>query len=336
MKKRSMAAFAAFTFLVFLVLGCQTKRAPTAEDLVGMPVKQLANYPHDFARSVPDRIQEAPEVLLSYLRRIDYDPTYKSYLPNATEKALFRDYFALLPESYRRLLSERLAGVYFLDHFKGGGMADYVFAEDGGLYLIMIFNAEVLRTPLGAWIAERDNSPFATGGDIAAVNGLGAGYQGLIHTLVHEASHAWDYIHTMTPYVERDLFVAANGGKVVAAPPTAFTAGVWADYALPVKAFLVPGREDLSFYGFGTAADPRKEAAFYRRLAATPFTSLYGCGSWPEDFAETFTWLYLREKLGLVYDVEVLRKGELVALFRPLENPLVQKRWPSLKAAIAP
>jgi len=68
----------------------------------------------------------------------------------------------------------------------------------------------------------------------------------------------------------------------------------------------------------------------YANLAKTPFTSLYGSQSWAEDLAETFTWFYLQEFLGIKYEVGLYVDSKLIFTFSPTENDFARQKGMSI------
>lgn len=75
-------------------------------------VHQICTY-QDLSKSSPgDRTDIMPEVLLNHMRRIDNKPDYAQYIPNHSEKALIALTIAGFPPGIRRILEERLVGIF--------------------------------------------------------------------------------------------------------------------------------------------------------------------------------------------------------------------------------
>jgi len=211
-------------------------------------------------------------------------------------------------------------------------MSDYVFEGDGSMELILVLNPKTLSMSLADWIDYRDNSTYADDGkDVKLVVSCPGGekYRGLIHTLTHEAAHIYDYVNDATPYVETHL---ARGTETGADKD--FTRSIWKSYALPLAAYAIPDREKLASYGLGPALPLSTALPQYAALAKTPFHSLYGSASWAEDFAEAAAWTYLREKLGIDYEVSLLRSGREAAFFVPGRVPGSDARQAALRGAL--
>jgi hypothetical protein len=323
--------------IALVLLSCVNRsKGPSLADVQKMPYKQASAYsadiPATLAKDAPQRIAEAPAVLLEYLRQVDGNPGYASYSPTEAERALFAQYYALLPARFHDAMATKVLGVYFIQGFAGGGMSDFVFTADGSMKLILVLNPKTLSMSLPDWIGYRDNSTYADDGkDIKLVASCpgGAKYRGLIHTLTHEAAHIYDYSNAVTPYVEKHL---SQGSSTADAKD--FTRSVWKSYAQPIAAYAIPDREKLAPYGLGAALPLSTALPQYAALAKTPFYSLYGSASWAEDFAEAAAWTHLRDKLGIGYEVSLLRSGREESLFVPGLVPGTDARQAALRGSL--
>jgi hypothetical protein len=291
---------------------------------VAAPEKALSSYPELMNLPVPERICEVPPFYLDYLRRSDGIAGYANYTPTAAERKLFAAYYDLLPDPLKRNLSERLACVFFIDNFAGGGMTDFCRDSKGELYLVMLFNPKTLKLSLKDWIAYRDGSTFSADGGYSVSNDLPDSYRGILHTLTHESYHAYDYIHKVTPYVEKAV---SDGNRKL----TPFVKGVWRSYSVPNSEYDFPSRTRVSAYGFGKKLNSAEIPSIYKSLSATPFASLYGTSCWAEDFAETCAWNYLRGKYSIVYRVNILFGGEKKGTFSPADKSDSMNRFQNLR-----
>ena len=294
------------------------------EKIKRIPAKRLRNYESNLDRPVPERIAAAPPVVIDYLRKMDRTDAYVPYAPTEEERILFSSYYERLPGAFKKTMSEKVIGVFFVDGFKGGGMSDYVFDENGNMYISFILNRATLVTGLSEWIALRDSSTFElenSGVLMVSICGDG-GYRGLVHTLVHEACHIYDYFAHVTPYTERHLKESSKQGR-----KTAFTGGYWSDYGRPVKSYDFENRNKLTVYGLGPKLKAAEAVAMYSSLKKDCFSSLYGSQNWAEDFAETFAWYFLNKEYGITYKVTIHRDGRDDIEFSPQDSPLVKSRY---------
>lgn len=298
--------------------GCASSpRQTTAQQVRAIPYKQAAIYATDIpaalARPAPDRIAEAPTTLLEWARKADGMPSYAFYLPSEDERRLFSEYYELLPERFKKAFEERVLGIYFIQDWKGGGMSDFVFAKDGTEYNILILNSKLFSTSLADWIAYRDASPYEDDGKgLSMIVSCTGDYRALIHTLVHESAHIYDYDLHATPFVEP---VVAQGDTSPSGK--AFTKGVWENYATSEKRYAIPGIDRITFYELGKKLPLSEALDQYRALARTPFASLYGSTCWVEDFAEAAAWTWLKERFGVGYSVRLLKGGRDIFAFSP-------------------
>jgi hypothetical protein len=325
MKKSIQTLTLCFVFFT----ACATQDRNIKAKIIDLPHKQFSNYTNNLNKSVIDRIDVAPDFFMKYLIEIDNIPEYKAYSLNKQEKDLFEEYYNFLPEKFKQIMNRKLIAVYFIEHFLGGGFTDYVLDENEQIYVVLVFNPKILSETLGDWIKFRDNSFFKSDGNIIASNELGNDYKGLLHTLVHETGHIYDYINSITPYTEPDLQYFGYNKKIAL-----FTDNYWIDYYNPEPKYDFKYRADLKPYGLGKAIDPGKQRAMYVALSKTPFVSLYGAMTWAEDFVETFAWFYLEEKLNIRYNVRLIREGKVELTFEPLKNKIARQRYNQIKKEI--
>jgi hypothetical protein len=321
-ESKSATALAAIAILgSILALSCAGGRhsAPTIADVRGLPYKRATAYSSDIgatlAKDVPARVGAAPAVLLEYLRQSDGNPSYSAYSPSEGERALLSDYFGLLPPRFQAAMKAKVLGVYFIENFASGGLSDYVFRDDVSMLIILVLNPKTLRLGLSEWIGYRDASAYEDDGKGVELKSACAGgekYRGLLHTLTHEAAHIFDYSEAVTPYVERHLALASEDAST-----KDFTRGIWESYAKPISAYAIPDRDRLAPYGLGKSLPLSVAVGQYKALAKTPFASLYGASCWAEDFAETAAWTWLKRRLGIAYEVRVLRSGREEVRFSP-------------------
>jgi hypothetical protein len=317
----SLAAIALAAGLLFSSAACSSLPRSSLSQRSD-PAKRIETYGFDPSVRFVDRMRSAPEELLAYLRAMDSNPRYSSREASLEEKTLLTEYYAELPVSFKEVMEEKVAGVFIVEDFAGGGMSDFIFGADGTMYAVLVLNSRVFELSLQDWIEYRDESTFSEGG-AKTRNGLGSAYKGFLHTLVHESCHVYDYFARVTPGVEK----GAPKAEVDRGEQTQFTSGIWRAYGTPAPAYDFAHRDKLTAYGLGPRLDAELAAGVYRALAATPFSSLYGSWNWAEDFAETFAWYHIEKIYGLEYWVEISRGGEILFRFKPSRSPAVRARY---------
>ena len=307
--------------LITCLASCSNEKQKTIKKLREEPVAKLESYGKNLDVPLKDRVFDAPLFLIDYLKRLDETDAYKPYKISARDKQEIEKCLFQLPEKIKTVLDKKLLGIFFVDEFMGGGLTDYVFDRKGNLYSIMILNPKILKTSMSDWINYRDNSIFNETKGITVKSICKPGAQQLLHTLVHEISHVYDYHMYVTPYTDPGLTIFKTSDT------SEFIDNVWESYYKPVKEYDFPNRDNLSFYGLGDKKTNSSYAAeLYRDLLTTPFSSIYGAASWAEDFAEAFTWFYLKKRFGIEYTVNVYRDKTLLISFSPSKNKKIEQR----------
>jgi hypothetical protein len=322
--------------LAFLaaLLGCAGSPDNRAlrEAVLADPAKLLSSYPNTLALPLDRRIGEIPAVCLDRLRTLDNDESYRGYTLSADERALVLRYLGLLPAGTRRVLEARLVGLYFVSGLIGTGYSDYVLDTAGQVYVVMAFNPACLSTDLGTWMSARERSAFA-GTDTLVTVDCGTGYTGFLYGILHESTHAVDYVEGLTPFVEPDL------EKIGLSPPArdrSFTTSAWRSYRLPRAREDFPLRNAIGFYGLpGTRRIQSSEASrVYDGLDRSPFVSLYGAQSWAEDLAESVTWYHYVSALGGTYAVTVAEGNGATRTMRPALRVEGRPGWATIREVI--
>ena len=318
-----------------IVTSCTSPPRPsfTLSDFRDIPAKRLESYAFDPEKEIADRIAPMPEFLLNFLREVDGVAEYSDYDPTPGQRRMIREYLSLLPPLHRRVLGERLIALHFVESFLGSGMADFVVDENNELYVILYFNPDTLTETMSERLTYRESTCFNAAEDssVSVAIDCGDSYSGFMYILLHETTHAVDYIAHATPYVEPILRDIGLAGQVEA---TAFTSEVWADYARPEEKHDFPSRDEVTFYGLsgGPKLPIARAIAVYDELAETPFVSLYASMNWAEDLAEYLTWFHFANVLDQPYEIRVSRNGLPVKTYRPMEFPHVAEREETIAA----
>lgn len=301
---------------IFVLLGCSNPPDFDRDAFLQRPERKLLTYTGVIEPEIMQRIRPAPEAILAYLNAMDQTDRYGAYMPSEAEKAMFSEYLGLLPGMFRDLIQQKVVGIYFVSNFVGGGMSDFLYDEKGNMYSALYLNPVLFQKSLAEWIEFRENSSFLEDPRISIKVSSATQYRGLLHTLIHEASHLYDYYHHATPYIESFFKEEARSST------TEFTEGVWDDHRKPKATFDVLQHSGYSGWGLNGRIEKDKAARLYGRLVDSPFASLYGTLSWSEDFAECFTWYYLKKKLGVTYRVSVQENGKTLVDFEPRSDKL--------------
>ena len=296
--------------LAFILL--LLSRAALAGAAEKMDMRALASYGFDAASPLP-RARTIPPWLLSAWAAEDGVP-YKAHALTAKENKILAAAFAGLPETMRKVLSERLIAVYFIDGLKGNGITDWVLDPARGTYVYMILNPAGFRQTLSTLLTERDRSAFRGKADVTVEAGDGPG---ILYTVAHESAHVADYVMGVTPFTEEGHYKATHP-----VPRPVRDWDVWREYSLPKAAADYPLRTKLHFYGFGAPEiDAAQAGELCAQWAGSPFASLYGGRTWAEDLAELFVLRHLTQDRGLT-----VRRVCAGKAYEPWTNEVVRER----------
>ncbi|MFC1725283.1 hypothetical protein ACFL4T_06625 [candidate division KSB1 bacterium] len=314
-------------FLIFVTLsyGQDFKKA-----VLDIPSKNIKSYSFDPGKPLISRVSNIPEFLLDYMKKYDERKDYTAYKPSEKEMSMIGEYLRLLPPVHKKVMKERLVGIYFINNFLGSGFTDYILSENNKIHTVLILNPSVLRSDLTNWLTYRENTCFISNPEHRIEVNCGKEYTGLMYILLHETTHIVDYILLFTPFVEPDMIKLGNYKK----EKTALIEGIWDDYSLPAKSHDYSYRGNLTFYGIGGGPKINISDAesVYKQLFNSPFISLYGSMSWAEDFAELVTFYHLTAKLKQPCMIKFYKGQELLYNLDPSQSPNVQKRIKSLQS----
>lgn len=278
----------------------------------------LSSHAFDAASPLP-RLKPIPSWLLAGWAGEDGMP-YEAYAASAEETEILAAAFAGLPAPVRKVLDERLIAVYLVKGLKGNGATTWVVDPSSRTFVYMILNPAGFRQTVSEVMTERDRTLFRGPADLTVEAGA---RKGILYTVAHESAHAYDYVHSVTPFTDQNFTPAGKVGW-------ARGWDVWADYAQPRPAADYPLRTKLRFYGFGAPElDPEQAPALCSQWAKSPFASMYGSRSWAEDFAELFVLRHLTQDLG-----QPLRRICGGKTYAPWDHPKVRERAQRLVAPL--
>ena len=325
MKKYIVAVLIA----AMLLTGCIQWWSKTDQILVH-PVKHLDTYHFNPDKALVDRIAIEEDQVSYFVRALDEKPDYELYVLNLDEKETVRQYLELLPPLTKKVLKERLLGIYFIKGFLGSGMCDWVIDDVTNFYINLFFNPDTLDQSLSERLNVRENSCFIESNSAMRIDiESGTNYTGFLYVLLHETTHAVDFVRMITPYVEPFLVYA----KLIHPKSTPFVEGVWKQYNKPQTDVDKDYRDRLTFYGMsGGPKIPVAEAfGIYSTLTNTPFCSLYGSGNWAEDLADTVTFYTLTKMLKQPYRIRVVDGDKTVGVFEPMQSWKVRARFGNIQ-----
>lgn len=305
--------------------------ADRLETLLSMPARKMEIYRFNPASSLISRVRLPEAFVFEFLTNNDQDTGYRPYMPDSNEMILLERYLSMLPPLNRRVLKERLLGLYVIENFQGSGLADFVLDKNTNFYFTIVINRALFKRSLSEQFIYRERTCFRTDNSGLSVNvDCGTNESALLYILLHESTHAVDYVSNITPYVEPATV------RFMKQKPrhTAFTKDVWTTrYEMPTAGNIFAMRDDVTFYNMnnGPKIPLSNTIALYQSFANSPFVSLYGSLNWAEDLAEMVTLYTLTEKLKLPYRIIIESNGRPLGIFEPAKNPRVTNRFPALE-----
>ncbi len=292
------------------------------EDPASSPLKQLKNYSFDAALPLEKRLVDPPSLVVESWRKFDGRDDYAPHRLSGKERMIFARNLKRLPPLNRKVLEERLIGLYFIDNFLGSAAADWVLDENKKLHFYIIFNPKILAMSLSEVLTWRERSCFIPSEGYSVNVDCGRGHDGILYALLHETTHVVDYTLKITPFVEKDMAPVPR----VSEKSTEFVRGIWKDIGATVTPYAY--RKDLTFYGLGGGPKLHLSDAekIYREFCGSPFVSLYGSMTWAEDIADMVTFYHLTEKMNLPYLVRLSKGKDELFRCEPMKEEAVRKR----------
>jgi hypothetical protein len=287
-------------------------------------VRRAASWAPERNRPLLERMQPAPATLVEYLnldnRLNGYPERPRAASPDPAFMADLRDAFAGLPDRVKRLVDERLVGIYLVEDLGGTGYTDVVQdAQDEPAGGYVVLDAGVLsRLSANAWATWKENTPFrpqpgyglqARIEDDAHDNRKNA----IQYILLHELAH----VVSIGSNIHPPWTIDAN--EVRLTMQYRYFAQSWHidrwhnRYASEFEAEF-PQRANVAYY-FGAKLDAADMAPTYASLAKTNFTSLYGATRPGDDFAEAFASYVHVVLMKRPWRVTISKEGEPARVF---------------------
>jgi hypothetical protein len=305
-----------------LLLAASSVPAGAAEEDDQSTGRQRAEVYRKFALDpktpLESRVREAAASTLKMFKDNGVKPVEHALTPEEQRKLAAA--FEALPPLHRRILSERLRSVSFLDGMPNTALTSTV--NPGAPYRLfdITIRAGILRQTASEWLTEKERGCYSPGSSTYSVSIEAGKRDALLFVLIHEATHIVDFCLGITPAPPAD-----NQSKSTPVP-TAFTRDIWSDRTRPAPAYRDPVRERVRFYVPGKTVPLEDAEAIYRSLRATPFVSLYGSTNWNDDLAEYAAVYHWTEKLHQPYRIVVRSADRTVFEYEPMKSELVRGR----------
>ncbi len=271
------------------------------------------------------RIKIAPESVFTMFREAGLKPVNHELTPAQNEKVSRA--FSRLPPLHQRLLRQHLHSISFMDNMPNTALTSLLDSGDGPKRFNITFRAGLLNETISEWASWKENTCFNRTADSSyAVRVEGGSLDAILYVMLHEATHVVDAVTGITPPTSQ---------RHALVEPTPFTKEVWRTMNAPVEEYVDSLLEQTRFRS-GRPMVISMAPDVYRKLAQTPFPSLYGMAAWSEDIAELVTIYHLTTRLKQPFYVVVTKDNVEVARFEPMKNPLVKPRLKQLAAFYVP
>jgi hypothetical protein len=264
--------------------------------LVASPAKRIATWRAWLDAPLEARVGPAPPEVVELLA---LDNLYNGFpehpRASAANEALKAEVVAALaqmPEAVKRRLSERVAGIVFVDEFGGTGFTDSIVDEKGQkTKAFVVLDPTVLaKRTANSWATWKENTPFKPDGhhELKATIERAADdnrRQAIQYILLHELGHALAVGADFHP--DWNLKVAE-----IPAHHYPFFDLSWSldrpgnRYVNRFEAAL-PERKNIAYY-FGAKLSAADMIPAYKHLERTNFPTLYAATVPGDDFAESF------------------------------------------------
>jgi hypothetical protein len=259
--------------------------------------KQFSYWTGAFAKPLDQRIGPAPAELVEYINLDNIANGFPDKPVAAQVSPEFlaevRDAFAEIPDTVRRRLSGKLAGIYFVHNLGGTGYTEQIFDANGlPIAGFTVLDAAVLeQRTANMWATWKENTPFKpqTGYSLTAEIEEArhdTRKYAIQYILLHELGHVLAIdgkFHPSWDAQPRDYARDKNYPFFDLSWTVSWTDNRY--YTLFDASF--PHRADVIFY-FGAKLTGDQMADTYEHLEHTNFATLYSLNNPSDDFAEAF------------------------------------------------
>lgn len=254
------------------------------------------NYAHDFPER-PRRASPAPELVEELRTALDE-----------------------LPDSVKRLVDSKLAGIRLVEDIGGTGFTDEVLDDDGKpVAAFVVLDPNVLsKRSANEWASWKERSPFRPDSrfqlDATIEDAQGDTRKNAIqYILLHELGHVISVGERFHPRwtVPVKKITSTNGYRFFelswAIDPGRERYASRFDDAFPDRRHIV--------YYFGAKLDGAVMPAVYSQLTQTNFPTLYAATSPGDDFAESFANFVHTKLMGKRFEIRIRKDQETILVY---------------------
>lgn len=281
----------------------------------------------DPATLLGSRVKGTPAYVLDLFKDLG-GPAPTNHALTDADRLSLKAAIDALPPLHRRVLTERLRVISFLDGMPNTALTSTVNHDEPHKLFDITINASILRQNASEWLSQKEQSCFdASSSPLRVTIDAGTKLPALVYVFLHEATHVLDASLRITPAAPP----ADAPAQIADKPGFGFTNGVWTQLTLPVPRFRDPYRGRIGFYTSGGKIPISEAPTVYESLRKTPFVSLYGSLNWFDDLAEYVTVYHLTEILKQPYRIVVRKDGAEVFVYEPMKSSLVRERIGEMK-----
>ena len=313
-----------FAFLFLSVVAASAQDVESNAPHAAQRDEVARRYGLDPTSSLDSRIRETPTAILKMFDDVGTAPPTPHVLTEEERRKLSAA-FATFPPLHRRVLSERLRSVSFLDGMPNTALTSTVNPDEPFRLFDITIRAAILHQTVSEWLTEKERSCFDSTGSALSVSIEAGKRDAIVYALLHEATHIVDASLAMTSNLP---FGEQPAGGI---PPTTFTRGVWTERTLPAPSYRDPLRELVRFYAGGNTLPIAQAVSVYESLRRTPFASLYGSSNRYDDLAEYVTIYHWTATLKQPYRIVIRKEGKAVFSYEPMKSNLVRDRVDQMK-----
>jgi hypothetical protein len=252
-------------------------------------------------------------------------PAPTAHVLSKAERNKLAAAFAALPPLHRRILTERLRSVNFLDGMPNTALTSTFNPDEPYKVFDVTIRAPILDEDVSQWLTQKERTCFVSTNSPLSVSVEGGKLDAILYVLLHEATHVVDACLGLTPGY-------GSGDSSQKPPPaTAFTDGCWIDRTTHAPRYHDALLDRVRFRAEGQPIPIDQAESLYKALSRTPFASLYGSSNWFDDLAEYLALYHMTEVLKQPFRIVVSKEGNEVFVYEPMKSALVRGRVGQMK-----
>lgn len=288
------------------------------------PTEVIRRYGIDPDSPLESRVKETPAAVLKMFAG-DGAKAPTPHLLTKAERQKLSEAFAALPPLHRRLLSERLRTVSFLDGMPNTALTSTVNPDEPYPVFDITIRAAILDQNASEWLTEKERTCFGGTNSPLSVSIEAGERDAILFVLLHEGTHLVDHCLGIT------TALPSGGQPADGKAATAFTKGVWEARLIHAPQYRDPLLEHVRYRAGGKLFPVSEAESVYAALRRTPFVSLYGSSNWYDDLAEYTEVYHWTEVLKQPFQIVIHEKGKELFVYEPMKSDLVRGRAGQMK-----